>query len=431
MMGFLSIFKRKNKQELLLPETPQSRDAVRYGEERSRAESGTKSERLSLAKNTDTHREILYYLAEHDPDPKVRRALVQNAALPIQASGALAADENVDIRLALAERLIKLLPELSKDKHSELYAYAVQALGTLALDEVLKIRLALTSALKDYAYTPPKIAGQLARDVERKVSEPILKFCAALADEDLLEIISKHPASWAVQAIAGRSKVSESVSSAIIKSDDIPAGRMLIENEGAALSKELLMEIVDKARTKTEWQKPTALRKNLPREVALSMLAFVDDHIKSLLSGREDFDDETRAEIASVAKRRASFTNEHPREDGENALQHVKRLAKAKKLDEDLITDAMAMREHEFVIAALAHLSKSDEVSVNKIMEMRSAKSILSLCWHCKLSMRFAFRVEQEMAHLQKDELIYPKDGTDYPLPDADMKWQLEFLGIA
>jgi|TARA_R110002126_G_scaffold13118_1_gene55837 uncharacterized protein (DUF2336 family) len=422
---------RKNKKALLLPATQQSKDPVRYDDERSRAVSGRKSERLSLAKNTETHREILYYLAENDPDPKVRRALAQNAALPVQASGALAADENVDVRLALAERLIRLLPELSKDKHSELYAYAVQALGTLALDEVLKIRLALTSALKDHAFTPPKIAGQLARDVERKVSEPILKFCTAVADEDLLDIISKHPASWAVQAIAGRSEVSTDVSHAIIKTDDVPAGQMLIENDGAALSKDLLVEIVDKARSKPEWHKPTALRKNLPREVALSMLSFVDDHIKALLAGREDFDDETRAEIARIAKRRASFTNEHPRKDGESVLQHVKRLAKAKKLDEDLITDAMAMRERTFVIAALAHLSKSKEGDIEKIMAMRSAKSILSLCWHCKLSMRFALRVQQDIAHLQKDELIYPKDGTDYPLPEADMKWQLEFLSIA
>tara|TARA_R110002095_G_scaffold18245_1_gene21230 strand:+ start:376 stop:513 length:138 start_codon:yes stop_codon:yes gene_type:complete len=45
--------------------------------------------------------------------------------------------------------------------------------------------------------------------------------------------------------------------------------------------------------------------------------------------------------------------------------------------------------------------------------------------------MRFALRVQQDIAHLQKDELIYPKDGTDYPLPEADMKWQLEFLSIA
>lgn len=430
-MGILSALTgNKNKSNGKL-NTKQKRDPDRYRAEKDLAVKGSKNERMSLAKNDSTHREILYYLAENDPDPKVRRALVKNASLPVQVSGVLAQDDDVDVRLALAERLIKLLPDLSKDNHSELYAYAVQALGTLALDEVLKIRLALTSALKDHAYAPPKVAGQLARDVERKVSEPILKFCAALADEDLLDILANHPASWAVQAIAGRQTVSEDVSNAIIRTEDIPAGQALIENDGAKLTKALLMEIVDKARTAKEWQKPTALRKSLPSEVALSMLSFVDDHIKSILAKRDDFDEDTRKEIAEIASRRVAFATEHQAKDGETALQHVKRLDKKKQLTEDLISDALAMREQDFVIASLAHLSKSNEEEVRKILDMRSGKAVVSLCWHCKLSMRFAFRVEQEVAHLQKDELLYPKAGTDFPLSEEDMKWQMEFLGVA
>ena len=27
-------------------------------------------------------------------------------------------------------------------------------------------------------------------------------------------------------------------------------------------------------------------------------------------------------------------------------------------------------------------------------------------------------------------ELIYPRDGTDYPLSQDDIDWQLEFLGL-
>ena len=43
-----------------------------------------------------------------------------------------------------------------------------------------------------------RLAGLLARDVERDVSEPILRFCAALSDRDLLDILKSHPASWVV-----------------------------------------------------------------------------------------------------------------------------------------------------------------------------------------------------------------------------------------
>ncbi|MCD8571123.1 MAG: hypothetical protein LRY76_06320 [Alphaproteobacteria bacterium] len=119
--------------------------------------------RMTLATDDQTSKEILYYLAEKDPSPKVRKAVAQNASIPLHVTPILATDREADVRLALAKRLVELLPDLTDDKHSQLYAYAVQALGTLALDEVLKIRIALSSTLKDHAHTPPKIAGQLAR----------------------------------------------------------------------------------------------------------------------------------------------------------------------------------------------------------------------------------------------------------------------------
>ena len=134
-----------------------------YDSQKQLAVSGKTRDRLALARDINTHKEILFYLAEHDPDEKVRKAVAQNIATPMQANTKLATDASVDVRMALAGQLVKLLPDLSVDTHSQLYAFAVQALGTLALDEVLKIRSALTSTLKDHAYAPPSVAAQLAR----------------------------------------------------------------------------------------------------------------------------------------------------------------------------------------------------------------------------------------------------------------------------
>jgi len=123
-----------------------------------------------------------------------------NNTTPAQANELLSHDAHEDVRLALSGRLVKLLPALSLDKQSQLYAFTVQALGTLALDEVLKVRRALSASLKDHAYAPPNVAATLAKDIEREVSEPILRFCVALSDEVLADIISTHPAEWAAEA---------------------------------------------------------------------------------------------------------------------------------------------------------------------------------------------------------------------------------------
>ncbi|MFN3828088.1 MAG: DUF2336 domain-containing protein [Micavibrio sp.] len=410
-----------------LPKTV-ARDPVRYEKEKALAQSGDIRKRLALAKDPRTHQEILFYLAKEDSDPAVRLAVARNMSTPVQASPLLAGDQNEDVKLALARRLVMLLPELEQEVHSQLYAFAVQAFGTLALDEVLKIRVALSSALKDHAAAPPAVVGQLAKDVEREVSEPILRYCVALSDEVLLDILSTHPASWAVQAIAGRKKVSAAVSQAVIEADDRPAGKILLGNDGAALGEGLLLAIVEKARIYTEWQGPLAMRKALPATVARSLVDFADASVRDILLARDDFDQQTIDDIAGAVKRRLHFVQDT--KAGENITDRVLRLEREKKLTEELIADALGMREKEFVLTALARMAKAHIETVENAFSLKKARPVVALCWKAGLSMRLAFRLQQELAQVPARELLYPRDGTDYPLTDEELRWQLEFMGF-
>lgn len=408
-----------------------ARDPARYEEEKKIARADDAARRLTLARDTETHQEILYYLASHDPDPQVRLAVAQNKAMPVQASPVLAGDRNEDVRLALAERLLVLLPDLSRDKHSQLYAFAAQALGTLALDEVLKIRKALSSTLKDYAHAPPKVVGQLARDVEREVSEPILRFCAALSDQDLLEILKKHPAPWAVQAIAARERVSDPVSRAVIHTEDPPAGKILLENEGAVITRGLLETIVERARHYPEWQKPAAIHKNLSPAMATQLAEFADDAVRDVLMRRDDFDKESVEGIAAIFRRRLSYADKmYQEEKKEDPLRRVMALEKEGRLTEEALSDAVALQDRAFIYAALARLAKTDIAMVEKIFAMQAPKPIIALGWRAGLSMRFVLQLQKELGRVPPRSLIYPRGGTDYPLSEDEIRWQLEFLGF-
>ncbi len=398
-----------------------------YEEQREALRSANVKERLTLAKDSKTNKEILYYLAEKDPEPRVRKAVAENKAMPVQVSPVLAEDRDQDVRFALARRLFELLPDVSEDKQSQLYAFVVQALGTLALDEVLKIRVALSSTLKDHAHTPPKVAGQLARDVEQEVSEPVLRFCAALSDEDLLDILRSHPASWVIEAIAGREMVSAEVSTAVIKTKDVHGGAALIENDKANLPETLLHTIVEMARNTKEWQKPMAVRKSLPVSIAKELAAFVDASVRELLMKRGDFDENMTEEIAAVFRRRVDFADEMP---DESARERLKRLIKEGNLSEETISDALAMRDREFAAAALAHMMKATPEKILTIFDMKAPKPLVSLAWGAGLSMRMALQLQKDAGFVPPKEIIYPKGGTDYPLEEEDMIWQLEFLGL-
>lgn len=402
-----------------------------YEEQREDLQSADLKRRLKLARNTKTEKEILYYLAEKDPEAAVRKAVAENKSMPVHASPILAADQDQDVRLALAGRLVKLLPGLSDDKHSHLYAFVVQALGTLALDEVLKIRKALSATLKDHAHTPPKVAGQLARDVEREVSEPILRFCAAVSDKDLLKILQNHPAGWAIEAIAARVAVSEPVSEAVIGSDHKPAGTILIGNKGAELSESLLQTIVAKARNAPEWHEPMAMRAGLPYRVAKEMAEFVDASVRDLLITRENFDEEEVEEIAAVFRRRVDFASGDQMEGAWADMdQRLKSHIINKTLNEEIITDALAMRESDFVYGAIGHLVQLPGKEVQKIFEVGAAKPVVAISWKAGLSMRTALQLQKNLAFVPPKDLIYPKGGTEYPLTQDELIWQLEFLGL-
>lgn len=402
----------------------------RYEREKTIARSGDIKKRITLASNSRTHQEILYYLAEHDPDPDVRMAVARNDSTPVQASSILATDSHVDVRLALAQRLVRLLPDISQEEQSQLYAFAVQALGTLALDEVLKIRIALSSTLKDHAHAPPKVVGQLARDIERDVSEPVLRVCSAISDEDLIDILKSHPASWAVQAIAARPTLAAPVSAAVIDTDDRPAGKILLENQGAELQVDTLRIIVEKARNYPEWQASVAVHKTLPPDLAQELAEFADSSVREILLQRTDFDEQTASEIANVFRRRLDYAGDQERYSGETPGQRVKRLNTEGRLDEDTISDGLAMRDRDFVYAALALKARTTVSNVQRIFAMKAAKPVVALCWQAGLSMRFALQLQKEIAHIQPKDLIYPRDGTDYPLSEDEINWQLEFLGL-
>ena len=398
-----------------------------YEEQRDALASANVRERMSLASDSKTNREILYYLAEKDPSPKVRKAVVQNSSMPVQVSTVLAADDDSDVRLALAARLVDLLPDVSEGKQSQLYAFVVQSLGTLALDEVLKIRVALSSTLKDHAHTPPKIAGQLARDVEQQVSEPILRFCSALSNADLLDILKSHPASWVIEAIASREEVSEEVSEAVIETRDKYGGATLIGNESATITESLLHKIVEIARGLPEWQKPIAVRKSLPKSIAKDLAEFVDASVRELLMTRGDFDENETEEIAAVFRRRVDLADEI---ELENPAKRLKRLIKEDALTADIISDALAMRHRDFVAGAIAHMAKTTPKKVIEIFDMKSPKPVIALCWKAGLPMRLALQIQKDAAFVPPLEIIYPKGGTDYPMSEEDLNWQLEFLGL-
>ncbi len=42
--------------------------------------------------------------------------------------------------------------------------------------------------------------------------------------------------------------------------------------------------------------------------------------------------------------------------------------------------------------------------------------------------MRTALEIQIRLAKIQPRDLLYPKNGDEYPLSEGDLKWQVEFF---
>lgn len=398
-----------------------------YALQKQQLESGDARAWLVLAQDPATNPEILYYLAAKG-DADVRRAVAHNKSTPLQAASLLARDNNEDVRIVLAARLLQLLPGLTPEKHSQLYAFAVQALGMLAQDEMLQIRRALSTALHDYAKAPPTVVARLARDIEREVAEPILRFCVALKDDDLLDILGGHPAPWAIAAIANRGSISPPVADAVIDSGDVAATTALVSNPGARLSESALQSVVERAKDHPEWHRPVAMRRELSAELARQMIGFVDKVVLDVLEKRSDFDAATRNQVGQMVKRRLSYLHDAP--EHETQEERAIRYIKTDQMTVETLADALAWHENEFVMFGLAHFAQVHPQVVKRIAETGAPKPLVALCWRAKLPMRFCIELQQRLAKIPFKDIMYAKGGAEYPLTPDEIKWQLEFFGV-
>lgn len=108
------------------------------------------------------------------------------------------------------------------------------------------VRQALSKNLIANKEAPRDIILSLARDVE-EVALPVLEFSEVLTDQDLMDIIRTSEEASRHLAIAGRKKVSEKVSEALIDRtihDDVIGH--LLQNEGAIINETNFSKVLDK-----------------------------------------------------------------------------------------------------------------------------------------------------------------------------------------
>ena len=113
MLNWVFGTKSKPKRKAGAPRKPA------YEKSREIASSGNEEERRRLAEHEDLEPEILYYFAT-DKSVEVRKAVAINRGTPLQADRILAEDADEGVRIELANKIGRLVPELDPKENARL-----------------------------------------------------------------------------------------------------------------------------------------------------------------------------------------------------------------------------------------------------------------------------------------------------------------------
>ena len=391
--------------------------------------------RLELVARPDVKPEILYFLAD-DASSKVRTAIAENQRTPHHADIILAKDKDANVRERLADKISRLAPELSPDDKDKVKKMAYDTLETLAKDELTRARQILAEALQDVAGAPAPVIRKLAFDTELVVAGPILENSPVLTDEDLMEIIERGSTTGRLSFISKRKDVTEGVSEAIVATADEYAVALLLANPSARIRETTLDRVVDEAKDVISWHAPLVSRPQISGYAAKRLAGFVAANLIRVLSIRSDLEPDVLEEVKKAVTNRieggeSDLKDAIQLEDTETPLEvamgKVQKLKDKGDLNEARVRKMVSGGKKEEVIAALAIMNEVPAVAVQKAINAKNIKGVVSICWKAELSAKTAEQIQSVVVEIGDSEIMKAESGK-YAMSDSNMEWQFKFV---
>lgn len=418
-----------------------------YEKSREIAASGSEEERRRLAEHEDLEPEILYYFAT-DRSPDVRKAVAINRGTPLQADRILADDSDEGVRIELANKIGRLVPELDPKENARLAEMVIEIIEILARDELPRVRAIIAEELKNATNVPKTLLLKLASDLEDIVAAPILEYSPMLNQADLLELLARGMRTRQAIAIAKRRDLDETVSDVLVARNEASTISALVANKAAKISVKAFDIIAEKAEMNREWHNAMVYRDDLPLRTILRIATFVSAALMESLISRNQQSKEhveglrkavrDRIERGDLPGFKLGFKRDDiqgppdpvaaaPAKDNVDALaEKIKNHRDAGLLDERRLAKQLEQGETDYVKAALIELSGLPSKTVNQMMGTRTAKAMVAIAWKAGFSMDLAVRLQRDFAKIDNADMLRAKPDGGFPLTEADLDWFVE-----
>lgn len=268
------------------------------------------------------------------------RALVKGATGELRAEAAAKICACVE-RASLTE---------SERRHAE------TILRLMAQDVAVQVRQALASTLRRSPRLPRDVARALARDVD-SVALPILEQSPALNDHDLVELLAAAPVERQV-AIAGRERLSNTVTNALAQHGAPQAVQRALANENADFAEESLETVLGRFAENGSITEQMARRNQLPVRIAEQLIALVSGEVFDFLVNHHELPPQLAIDLASGARERATLDLVEQAGRQRDLAGFARQLNLHGRLTPSFIMRSVCLGYVDFIEHALAELAR-------------------------------------------------------------------------
>ena len=232
-------------------------------------------------------------------------------------------------------------------------------------DAEVRVREALAINLKDNPNIPHDVALTLAKDVET-VALPVIQYSEVLNDDDLLGVVASQDETKQL-AVAQRAIVSETVSAALVDTQNENVVTALVSNEGAEISNQSMEKVVDTLGESTAVQEAMIGRTKLPITVTERLVSMVSDQLQAQLVASHELPPAMAADLILQSRERATVTlsSEGDANDVSDLVAH---LHENGRLTSSIILRALCMGDFRFLEQALSTLPGLPLTSARKLI---------------------------------------------------------------
>ncbi len=378
-------------------------------------------ERVRRAARSDCSTAALCELAR-DPELLVRATVALNTCCDPDVDAILATDQDERVRALLGARIARLLPDLDAVAQSDAAKHVHATLTVLATDQATRVRAAIAEAIAPMDAAPRSLVLHLARDVADEVSDQVVRLSPVLDDADLLALLTTPVSPTTAASIASRKRLSSVVADAIVQQANAPTIRALLTNQSACIREATLDALIGRAPNHIDWHAPLVRRPCLSANAIRALSGFIASDLLRILAARVDLDP---SKLEIVRRRLASM----PGSEDDILIAKARQLKAESTLSEAAVDESLRSGDVREVLALLAVSSDVTLRMLDRVIELRSAKALVSLVWRSGFSMGLAVNIQRSLCQFGPDTIIYPTSHGGFPLSADEMGWQIELMG--